>query len=77
MAKTTIPAAKRKKHGPGYWLCWTCFDVVTNNPRWNNDMWITPPNYKSLGGKCDSCHRIVLAGEQAAKVTIDAPVSTF
>ncbi len=66
-----------KTHGPGHWLCWKCFDTVTNHPKWKNRMWITLPNYRSKGGPCASCHRVVKYGERAAKVMLDAPVSIF
>jgi len=68
---------KSKVHGPGHWLCWGCFDIVTNHPDWKNDMWITKPNpgqYYSKGGPCYRCGRIVKPGEKAAKVTVNAPV---
>ena len=68
---------KRKTNGPGYWLCWKCFDTVTNHSLWKNRMWITPSDYRSKGGLCASCHRVVKYGKRAAKVTLDAPVSTF
>jgi hypothetical protein len=68
---------KRPIHGPGHWLCWPCFDTVTNSPLWKNEMWITKPNpkqYISTGGPCARCKRMVKAGEKAAKVTLDAPL---
>ncbi len=68
---------KRKTNGPGHWLCWSCFDAVTNSSQWKNAMWITPSDYLSKGGPCASCHKVVKPGERAAKVTLNAPVSTF
>jgi len=59
--------------GPGLWLCWPCFDHVSNHETWRTEYWISPPGYRSKGGVCerDSNH-YVGAGDRAAKVTVDA-----
>ncbi len=62
----------RKKHGPGMWLCWACVDIVTNDPGWDDKMWIW--SGKSKGGPCHRCKKMVRAGDKAAKVTMDAPI---
>ncbi len=67
--------AKRKQHGPGMWLCWACANEVTNHPDWEHHMWIgLPKGYRSKGGPCAACGRLVRPGEKCAKVTVDAPI---
>ncbi len=65
----------KRKHGPGLWLCWPCADIVTNGADWQNRMWIPlPAGYRSKGGKCARCQRVVLPGQKAAKVAQDTPL---
>lgn len=66
---------KSKINGPGHWLCWSCFNAVSDNPDFNaGRQWVTKPNpgqYLSKGGPCARCHKVVKHGEPAAKVTVD------
>lgn len=66
---------KRKNHGPGFWLCWECAMHITNSVEFKSRWWIAlPEGYRSKGGKCADCGRVVYPGERAAKVTEDAAV---
>lgn len=66
----------RKKHGPGYWVCDGCLDVITEHPGWVNKWLILlPKGYRSKGGKCARCERLVTPGERAWKVMVDAAVT--
>lgn len=68
---------RRKKHGPGWWVCHACLAVVTEHPDWENRMLIPlPAGYRSKGGKCARCERVVPPGARAWKVT-DAARVTF
>ena len=70
---------KSKANGPGHWLCWSCFDHVSNTPAFDaGRQWITKPNpgpYRSKGGPCARCKVIVKYGEKAAKVTLETDIT--
>jgi len=67
-----IAKRPKKKHGPGFWVCWACADIITNGPLWKNKMWIW--SGLSQGGPCARCKKLIKAGQHAAKVTLDAPL---
>ncbi len=67
-------------HGPGTYICWPCFDHVTNHPTWHNDKRIIlgkgPPDFgfdyrAQRNAPCGRCREMIHIGDRTQKVTKD------
>lgn len=74
--------AKRSSHGPGNWVCWACFEIVSNHPDFKPKMRFIdtgPPSYgldyrAKINAPCKRCGNMIYVGQLAQKLTLDAPL---
>ncbi len=75
--------AKRPFHGPGKWVCWDCFLIITDLLDFKPKMRIIdtgPPDFgmdyrAKVNAPCKRCGKMILIGQKAQKMTLDTPFS--
>ncbi len=67
-------------HGPGTYICWSCFDLVSNLPTWHDGKRIEltkdPPDFgydyrAKRNAPCGRCGVMIHIGDKTQKVTLD------
>lgn len=72
---------KRPTHGPGNYVCWTCFDIVSNHPDFKPKMRLIdtgPPDYgmdyrAKHNAPCKRCKAMIYIGNKTQKMALDTP----
>ncbi len=68
-------------HGPGHWLCFSCFEKVSDHPDWKPKMRLIdtgPPDFgmeyrAKLNQPCARCKKMIWKGDKTQKVDINTP----
>ena len=77
--------AKRGGHGPGNYVCWDCFDIISNLPEYKNSMRLIdtgPPDFgldyrAKIQAPCKRCGETIYKGQRTQKMSVDTPFSAL